>query len=134
MAPAWCVRTTTNADEATCRWTDVEVQMMLGLDFCESEFQPTLKKRRFGGKTTGGAKKGKKVDDAVVETKVVIPVLVNHMPLRDGGELLLYKAKAAPRPRAPVPITMQSLVRNIRMAKASAAAAASGKAASAAAF
>ena len=74
------------------------------------------------------------MDDAVVETKVVIPVLVSHMPLRDGGELLLYKPKAAPRPRAPVPITTQSLVRNIRMAEASAAAAAIGKAASAAAF
>ena len=108
------MRTTTNPEDATCRGTDVDVQLFIGLGFRESEVEPQLKKRRFGVKTpAAGGKKGKKVDDAVVETKVTIPMLVNSEPLRDGRELLLYKAKAAPRPRASTPNTMMSLVKTL---------------------
>ena len=116
-------------------WDRRGCSVVHGLGLPREQVRVQLKKRRYGLKTPAAeGKKGTKVDDAVVETKVTIPILVNHEPLRDGSELLLYKAKAAPRPRASTPITMQSLVKNIRMAKASAAAAASGKAASSAAF
>ena len=135
MAPAWCVRTTQTPDEATCRWTDVQIQMLMGLDFLETEFQPALKKRRLVTKAKATAKKApKKVEDSVVDVRITIPMLINTVPIQSGGELLLFKAKAPPRPRAQQPITLQTLTKNLRMAKASAAAAASSKVASAATF
>ena len=133
MAPAWCVRNTQTPDEATCRWTDVQIQMLMGLDFQEAEFQPVLKRRRLVTKASPDAKKAP-VEDCVVDVRVTIPVLINNVPIQSGGELLLFKAKAIPRPRAQQPITMQSLTKSLRLAKASAAAAASSKVASAATF
>ena len=130
MAPVWCVRTTQTQEEATCIWTDVRIQMLIGLDFVEPEYQPVLKKRRLV--TNGMAKKP--VEDAVLDLSVTIPVLINNVPIQCGGELLLFKAKGLPRPRAFQPITLQALTKNLRQAKASAAAAASSKVASAVTF
>ena len=95
MAPAWCVRNTQTPDEATCRWTGVQMQMLIGLDFVEPEFQPILKKRRLSSK----ASPQKTVDDSVVDLRVTIPVLINTVPIQSGGELLLFKAKALQRRR-----------------------------------
>ena len=136
MAPAWCVRTTQDPDAATCRWTEVQVHMLMGLDYLEVEHQPALKKRRIVGKAkpAGSKPTTKKVEDSLVEVRIIIPVLMNSVPIESGGELLLFKAKALPRPRAQVPITMQALGKSLRSAKASAAAAASSKAASSATF
>ena len=109
--------------------------MLMGLDFLETEFQPALKKRRLFTKAKAAAKKApKKVEDSVVDVRITIPMLINTVPIQSGGELLLFKAKAPPRPRAQQPITLQTLTKNLRMAKASAAAAASSKVASAATF
>lgn len=130
MAPVWCVRTTQTQEEATCIWTDVRIQMLIGLDFVETEYQPVLKKRRLVTKATAK----KPVEDTVLDVSVTIPVLINTVPIQCGGELLLFKAKALPRPRALQPITLQALTKNLRQAKASAAAAASSKVASAATF
>ncbi len=74
----------------------------------------------------------KPVEDTVLDVSVTIPVLINTVPIQCGGELLLFKAKALPRPRALQPIMLQALTKNLRQAKASAAAAASSKVASAA--
>ncbi len=138
MAPAWCVRTTATDDEATCRWTTVSVQMLIGVDFDETEFEPELKRRKVIGKTTAAAKtkakKQKVIEDAVVETKVAIPLLVNVVPLQDGEELMWYRAKTEKRERAPTPITMGALAKQVRTARAAPAAEASGAAAAAAAF
>ena len=130
MAPVWCVRTTQTQEEATCIWTDVRIQMLIGLDFVETEYQPVLKKRRLVTKATAK----KPVEDTVLDVSVTIPVLINTVPIQCGGELLLFKAKALPRPRALQPITLQALTKNLRQAKASAAAAASSKVASANTF
>ena len=130
MAPVWCVRTTQTSEEATCIWTDVRIQMLIGLDFVETEYQPVLKKRRLVTKATAK----KPVEDTVLDVSVTIPVLINTVPIQCGGELLLFKAKALPRPRALQPITLQALTKNLRQAKASAAAAASSKVASANTF
>ena len=89
-----------------------------------------LKKRRLVTKATAK----KPVEDTVLDVSVTIPVLINTVPIQCGGELLLFKAKALPRPRALQPITLQALTKNLRQAKASAAAAASSKVASAATF
>ena len=85
--------------------------MLMGLDFQEAEFQPVLKKRRLVTKASPVAKKAP-VEDSVVDVRVTIPVLINNVPIQSGGELLLFKAKAIPRPRAQQPITMQSLTKN----------------------
>ena len=130
MSPAWCVRTTVNDDEATCRWTTVSVQMFLGLDFDEAEFMPTLKRRRLIGKTPGNmasapksrAKKEQIIEDAIVETKVIIPVLVNVVDLHDGAELMWYKKeKTEKREKAVTPITMGVRTRQLRLGRLAAA-------------
>ena len=110
--------------------------MLMGLDYLEVEHQPALKKRRIVGKgqPAGSKTTTKKLEDSLVEVRIIIPVLMNSVPIESGGELLLFKAKALPRPRAQVPITMQALSKSLRSAKASTAAAASSKAASSATF
>ena len=134
MAPAWCVRTTGNLAEATCRWTMVEVQILTGIDFQDAEMQPQLKRRKFAAKGPAPAGRRQVIEDAVVETKVIIPVLVNNVPLQNGQELLVHRAKVDKRAREPAAITMASLAKQVRTAKASAAAKASGAAASGTTF
>ena len=105
MAPAWCVRTTTNADEVTCRWTVVDVQLLSGVDFQEDALQPHLKKRKIAAKAPRGkAGKPKVIEDAVVEVKVCIPVMVNVVPLKDGQELMSHRPKVEKRAREPAAI------------------------------
>jgi hypothetical protein len=143
MSPVWCVRTTVNDDEATCRWTTVSVQMLLGLDFDEAEFMPTLKRRRLSGKTPGNmasapksrVKKEQIIEDAIVETKVIFPVLVNVVDLDDGAELMWYKKeKTEKREKAVTPITMGVLTRQLRLGRLAAAVKASGEAATSTTF
>ena len=143
MAPAWCVRTRVNDDEATCRRTTVSVQLLLGLEFEEAEFMPTLKRRRLFGKTPGNidpaaksrVKKEQIIEDAVIETKVIIPVLVNVAALHDGAELMWYKKeKTEKREQAVTPITMGVLTRQLRLGRLAAAVKASGEAAASATF
>lgn len=138
MAPAWCVRTSVVDNEATCRWTNVEVQMLAGIDFLEEHLQPLSKRRKLLGKTPPAkAKTTKKLDvveEAVVDTKVTIPLLVNIVPIKDGGELVVHRARVEKRLREPAPITMATLAGRVRSAKAAAAAKASGQAASSTTF
>ena len=56
------------------------------------------------------------------------------VPLQDGEELMWYRAKTEKRDRAPTPITVGVLAKQVRSAKVAAAARASGAAAAAATF
>jgi hypothetical protein len=73
--------------------------------------------------------------DAIVETKVIIPVLVNVVDLLDGAELMWYKKeKTEKREKAVTPITMGVLTRQLRLGRLAAAVKASGEAATSTTF
>ena len=113
----------------------MDVQLLSGVDFQEDALQPQLKKRKIAAKAPRGkAGKPKVIEDAVVEVKVCIPVMVNVVPLKDGQELISHRPKIEKRAREPAAITMATLAKQVRTAKVSAAAKASGAAASGAIF
>ena len=103
----------------------------------------TLKRRRVFGKTPGNmapapksrVQKEQIIEDAIVETKVIIPLLVNLAALHEGAELMWYKKeKTEKREKAVTPITMGVLTRQLRLGRLAAAVKASGEAAASATF
>jgi len=116
MEAAWCVRTSPDEKEATCRWTYVDVGFVIGADFQEKAFEPVLKKRRIVAKAPSRA--GVDFEEAVVEVTVTVPVVTNFRSLVAGAELVLFKAKAEHRAKEPSAITFASLSHKIRADRA----------------
>jgi len=130
MAPAWYVRRTTNEAEANVRLTPVDVQILAGIDFLETEIAaPHLKRRKLVKKTPVPTT----ADEQVADLKITLPVMTNHKALKVNEELVLYRPATAKKAREAAAITMSTLAMQVRAGNASAAQRAAAAASSAAA-